>query len=166
MTRQSGRVLRLGGMVATESPWDLLRVLLRLQIPDLPSRSFLAAKAVRGISRAAGLVSSPLLRAVNIPRQWQGEISSGSSHKRNMSFKLAERCLRNRPAIKYKNKFHVDQGRLIKLQKEHFCSSVHCKGPEVMIKPVAVSAPGTQMVVWKHTSSLMDTRTSWRIGWL
>lgn len=42
------------------------------------------------------------------------------------------------------------KGKLIKLQKEHFCSSVHCKDPEVMIKPVAVSAPGTQMVVWKH----------------
>jgi len=47
--------------------------------------------------------------------------------------------------------------------KEHFYSSVHCKGPEVMIKPVAVSAPG---VVWRHIFSLMDTRTSWRNGWL
>lgn len=101
--------VRIGGKVATESPWDLLRVLLRLQVPDLPSRSFLAAKAIRGISLAAGLVSSPLLRVVNIPRQRQGEISSGSSHKRNRSYKLAERCLGNRPAIKYKNKFHADQ---------------------------------------------------------
>lgn len=33
------------------------------------------------------------------------------------------------------------EGRLIQIQKEHFCSSVHCKGPEVTIKPVAVSAP-------------------------
>lgn len=49
---------RLGGKVATESPYDLFRVLLRPQVPDLLSPSFLAAKATREISLAAASVSS------------------------------------------------------------------------------------------------------------